>query len=514
MRKFHGRANWPTLVSAVLGMAILGAAAVTNSIDAWPMWGGTPDRNMVNMEASSLPATWDIETGKNVKWVATLGSQSYGNPVVARGKVFVGTNNESVKNPKIRGDKGVVMCFDQATGKFLWQAVHDKLPTGRVNDWPEQGVCSSPVVDGDRLYYVSNRCEVVCLDTEGFYDGENDGPIQDERYQEKIDADFVWTFNMMDELGVFPHNMSNCSPLLVGDYLYVITSNGVDEGHINIPSPFAPSFICLNKNTGELVWEDASPGDRIYHGQWSSPSYGVVNGKPQVYFAGGDGWLYAFAPEGDPDNPGASKLIWKFNCNPAEARWILGGRGTANNIIATPVFYNNRVYIGVGQDPEHLDGEGHLWCIDATKTGDVSPFIGEWDERERIWRSKGDNPSSAMVWHYGYKNFGRTIATVAVADGLVYAAELAGYLHCLDAETGELYWKHDLLSAVWGSPYVADGKVYIGDEDGEVTVFAHSKEKQVLGEMYMGDSVYSTPVAVGKTLFIMTRSRLYCIEQE
>ena len=114
-----------------------------------------------------IPTSWDVKTKKNVKWMAELGSQSYGNPVVAGGQVYVGTNNELVRNPKERGDRGVLMCFRESDGKFLWQHTNEKLPAGRANDWPFQGVCSSPLVEGDRLYYVTNRCELVCLDTQG-----------------------------------------------------------------------------------------------------------------------------------------------------------------------------------------------------------------------------------------------------------------------------------------------------------------------------------------------------------
>ncbi len=133
----------------------------------WPMWGGTPDRNMVS-SMTGLPETWDIETKKNVKWVAGLGSQTYGNPVVAGGKVFVGTNNEALYDKEIPGDKGILAAFNEADGKFLWQMVSDKHPAGRVHDWPFQGVCSSPIVDGEILYYVTNHGEVLALDTEGF----------------------------------------------------------------------------------------------------------------------------------------------------------------------------------------------------------------------------------------------------------------------------------------------------------------------------------------------------------
>ena len=93
------------------------------------MWGGTPQRNMTS-PMKNLPESWDVKTGKNIKWKAQLGSTSYGNPVVADGKIFLGTNNANPRNPEITGDKGVLMCFRESDGKFLWQAVTDKLDAG------------------------------------------------------------------------------------------------------------------------------------------------------------------------------------------------------------------------------------------------------------------------------------------------------------------------------------------------------------------------------------------------
>src|SRR5918992_1544740 len=112
--------------------------------------------------------------------LAGFASLTYGNPVVAGGMVFVGTNNEALRDPKQAGDRGVLMAFREADGQFLWQNTHEKLAAGRVNDWPYQGVCSSPLVEGERLYYVSNRGEVLALDIQGFRDGQNDGPLTDE----------------------------------------------------------------------------------------------------------------------------------------------------------------------------------------------------------------------------------------------------------------------------------------------------------------------------------------------
>src|SRR5882672_37592 len=184
-----------------LGVILLAAFFLTPSRNVsasdpgsgdWPMWGGTPDRNMIS-NMKGLPETWDINKKTNVKWVAALGSQSYGNPVVAGGQVYVGTNNEGLRDPKQGGDRGVLMVFDEKTGEFLWQMTSEKLAAGRVNDWPYQGVCSSPLVEGDRLYYVTNRGELMCLDTKGFRDDKNDG-VQDEKLKGKFDADVIWKF--------------------------------------------------------------------------------------------------------------------------------------------------------------------------------------------------------------------------------------------------------------------------------------------------------------------------------
>ena len=181
----------------------------------WPMWGGTPDRNMVS-SMKSAPTEWDVKTKKNIKWVAEVGSQSYGNPVVADGMVFVGTNNEGLRDPKQGGDRGVLMAFSEADGTFMWQHTHAKLESGRANDWPFQGVASSPLVEGEKLYYVSNRGVLWCVDTKGFHDGENDGPLTDEKLTGKNDADTIWAFDMMEEVGTYPHNLANSSPVMLG----------------------------------------------------------------------------------------------------------------------------------------------------------------------------------------------------------------------------------------------------------------------------------------------------------
>ena len=472
---------------AALMCAFIWGAETKKAEPARGMFGNTFDRNMVSAE-KGLPGSWNVTTGENVKWWADVGSQAYAGPVVAGGKVFVGTNNDSLRNPALTKDRGVVMAFDEKDGKFLWQMTHEKLPAGRVNDWPQQGVCSTPFVEGDRMYYTSNRATIVCLDTEGFLDKENDGPVTDEKNTSPIDGDVVWEYDMIGELDVFPHNLAVSSPLVVDGLLYATTGNGVDEGHTNHPSPKAPSFIALDAKTGELVWESNLPGEHIFHGTWSNPTYAVIKGRAQVLFPGGDGWLYSLEPK-------TGKLLWKFNANPAGAKYVLGGRGTANEIIATAVVWEDKVYVGVGQDPEHGEGVGNFWAIDPTKEGDIT--------------------ATGAIWHRGGEEFHRTISTAAVHDGIVYASDLSGFLYALDARTGQNYWTHDMFAAVWGSPFVADGRVYLGDEDGDVEVLKVGKAAppEEVPAFNMGVAVYSTPVAKDGVLFVLGRNRLFALQQ-
>lgn len=442
----------------------------------WPMWGGTPDRNMVS-NMKGLPAEWDIKTKKNVKWSAELGSQSYGNPVVAAGVVLVGTNNEAPRDPKQGGDRGVLMAFDEKTGEFLWQQTHEKLPAGRANDWPFQGVASSPAVEDGKVYYVSNRAVLLCLDIKGFSNG-NQGPVMDEKLTGPKDADVLWQFDMMEEVGAYPHNLANSSPVILGDLIYVSTSNGQDESHVNIPSPKAPSVIAINKTNGELVWEDNSVQGHILHGQWSTPSVGKIGGIDQVVSAQGDGWVRGYEAL-------SGKKLWEFDTNPKDSVWPR----TRNEVISTPVIYKDRVYIANGQDPEHGEGIGHFYAIDGTKRGDIT--------------------TSGLVFHFD--KIRRSISTAAIADDLVYITDFSGFLHCLDAHTGKEYWVYDTLAAVWGSPFIADGKVYVGDEDGDVVILEHGKTMKVLFETNMGSSVYATVVPANGTLFINNRNTLYAL---
>jgi outer membrane protein assembly factor BamB len=481
----------------------------------WPMFGGSADRNFANKAEKNIALAWSIKKNKeqNVKWKAQLGSVSYGGVVVAGGRVFVGANNDNPRDPKITGDKGVLMCFDEASGKFLWQIVHDKLDNTAM-DHPYIGVVSTPCVDGDRLYYVSNRCELVCADAAGYAASEADRAGE---------GTVVWSLDMIKDLKVSPGGLEGCvsssSPLVLGDLVYVVTSNGVNQNTEKPAAPKAPSFLAVHKDSGKPAWSSNLPGDGILDLQFSSPAAAEVNGVWEVIFAGGDGWLYGFEAE-------KGELLWKFDCNPKKSKFKpKSGAGTRNYLLASPVVVGGKVYIGVGREPEAGPGVGHLWCIDITKkpdpkTKDLSPVNDDFDPKALA------NKDCGLVWHFGgfydAKNpkpaneerdypFGRTMSTVAVHDGLVYAAELDGFLHCLDAQTGQEYWVHDTGGGTWASPYYVDGKVYMGVDNGDLLIFAAGTKDRLLNTIECRASLTTAPVAAHGVLYVNTGAMLYAI---
>ncbi len=484
----------------------------------WPMWGGTPSRNMVgtatNLPVDIVPGELDeneqpdLSKAKNILWAAKLGSQSYGNPVVAGGKVYVGTNNESPRDPKQKGDRGNLMVFDEKTGSFLWQLIIPKLGAGKVSDWEYVGLCSSPCIVGDKVWVVTNRGEVLCMDAKGMANG-NDGPFKDEVKYMSADpanpvvigdqhADILWKFDMREEVGIFPHNVSSCSPVVVNGVLYTATSNGVDWSHTNIPAPLAPAMIALDAEKGTLLGEEISGvSDRVLHASWSSPAFGKVKGKDMILWGGGDGFAYGFDPKPVMDEEEGIpilKELWRYDCNPPDYRKKDGEpikyatfRGPSE-VIGTTVLHEDMLYAVIGQDPEHGDGIGMLTCIDPSKTGDQT---------------------GKPVWTF--KDIGRSISTPSIANGLVFQAEYDGDLHCIDAKTGKQLWVHETSSRVWGSTLVADGKVLLPTEDGELHILAATIEKKVLGTASFGAPIYSSPIVANNVLYIATMTHLYAI---
>jgi len=485
-------------------------------------------------EEKGLPDSFDPKTGKNIKWRVKLGTQTHSTPIIAHGHIYIGTNNGEPRDPKHRGDRGVFMCLDEKTGRLLWQLVVPKRDEDAYMDWPSMGMSSTATVEGDRIYLVDNRGAVLCLDAKGMADG-NDGPFREEaaymtppttngapRQQigaethpetlrppadgkllqpGPLDADIIWKFDLANEVGIWPHDAAHSSILIHGNQLYLNTASGVDNTHKRIRAPEAPSLVVLDKKTGRLLArDDEHIGPNVFHNTWASPSLGRVNGRELIFFCGGNGVVYAFEPLRAKPPPGevrTLKKVFQFDFDPTAPKTDIhkfssNRRESPSNLYGMPVFQHGQLFVAGGGDIWWGKNEAWLKCINATQTGDIT--------------------TNGLEWSYPLEK--HVMSTAAVQEGLVFIADCGRRFHCVDAKTGQPCWTHEVKGEVWASPYVADGKVYLGTRSGNFYVFTASREKQVLAELELGDPISATTTAANGVLYVATMQNLYAVQQD
>lgn len=412
-------------------------------------------------EAGRPPVDWDPTTGRNIVWSAELGGETFGRPVVAGDTVYVGTDNVRPRSAAFRDEAGVLMAFRAKDGGFLWQDVAPRVERG-LREFLLPSTTSAPYVEGSRLYYVTAECQLRCLDLLGSR---------------------VWELDICGRLGVFPHEATNSEVLALGDLLIVSTSNGQNEGHNRVPAPRAPSLVAVEKRSGEVAWSAIGAGEQVLHGQWSSPVAAAANGRLQVLFGGGDGWLRSY-------DAASGEEVWRFDGNPKDAAWRPRPRVFSRGaIIASPVFAEGRVFVAMGMSPGHGNAPSLVHALSPDGQGDVTGSKLLWTSRE----------------------VGRVVGTPIVRDGLLYVADLGGTIHCLDAATGAVVWKHDTNEAVWGCLRLAGDRLYVGNVGGRMTVLRAGRQKELLGQIEMDVPLYSAPAVVGDALYLATANRLYLI---
>ncbi|MHB8519798.1 MAG: outer membrane protein assembly factor BamB family protein [Limisphaerales bacterium] len=559
------------MVNALLGrfwslmlLLSLGCGIWTGSARAadQPQWGQAWSRNMVSAE-KNLPESFDLKTGRNIKWIAEIGTESHSTPIIAGGRVFIGTNNGNPRDPKHHGDRGVLMCLDEKTGKFLWQLVVPKRNEDPYMDWPNAGISSPATVEGNRVYIVSNRGEVMCLDARGLANG-NAGPFRDEgahmtppdnseappkavpgaqiepealrpRADGKVlepgptDADILWLFDLVSGAGIWPHDAAHSSILIHGDYLYLNTGTGVDNTHKRIRRPEAPSLVVIDKRTGRLVArDDEHIAPNIFHSTWSSPSLGVVNGRTLIFFCGGNGVVYAFEPVGrasvstrDRSVVRGPSSVVAAGSEPAtdhgprttdaavrrlKKAWEFDFDPTAPKGDIHPYLTNRR------EGPSNIYGMPVFYRNRVYVAGGGDVFWG----KNQAWlkcidaTKTGDVTTNGLVWSYPLER--HVMSTPAIYHGMVFIADCGRKVHCVDAETGKPYWTADITGDVWASPMVVDGKVYLGTRSGNFYVFAASREKQVLSAAELGAPISATTTAANGVLYVATMNHLYAVQ--
>ncbi len=422
----------------VFVMAFLATVAPVRAGEEPLQWQENPGRNNV-VPAQDLP---DHIGDDNRLWHVGLHGREFYNMITIDGnRAYCGMS--ALNLPDRRNSRaGGLLCLNINTGEPIWQIEIGERGGG-------YGITSVPLIDGDRIYQqFGTLC--TCLDREG---------------------NVIWQTDVKQDYFHAMHG-THTTGILLGDYWYVATGFALGSDCPNwvtnaLERPWHPNIVVLDKETGELVAQDQVVVGPHQHGQWSSLSSGVVNGRRLVFWGDGFGYLHAFEAPEEFEGDGVATLeeVWRCDANPKSYRWTedglrrpyaayMGGMGPQDEgpceIIGTPVFHQGRVYVTLARDKEYSPSEGprHIGagaavCIDPTGTGDVT-------ETHKIWTNTEVN---------------RTFCTPSVVDGMVIFADHGGYVNGLDARTGETLWKEDIHACMWNYfQAVGDGKVYVMNE--------------------------------------------------
>lgn len=442
------------------------------------------------------------EDSSSVIWRARAGSQ-VASTVAGGGRIFVATNNERPRDSFLKEDRGVLMCFN-TNGTFLWQSSHPRL-SKRSFDLPGSPIHCQPSLDGKRVYYLSNRGELVCLDSNGFLDGKNDGPFSGEERQASIDADVIWKLDLVGELGVERRDAHDVgtpisSPLVVGDVVYCLTQHGhhdtlKEENSANHQrrSQSAPSFLGADKITGRILWTSSLPSGQIAYGQWSSPVAALAGGREQIIFPSGDGNLYAF--------DSAANQVYRFlNLRTISAASRDAGSPIVNQEgivdwvpLARPTVSSNYLIIGCNWDFE-FPGKCPIAAFDL----------------------RNQTETNRPIWTFYNDDFMSTFSPALVRNGLVYVLGWRGTLFALALATGKEVWRCDLndgRASFWGELSTSGDRLFVTSET-MLTVFSMGEDAKCLARYRFNGFNPTTPVFEDGILYVGCGDYLYAIRRD
>ena len=432
-----------TVCTLSLSSAVAADAKKADPLD-WPMWRG-PESNGISRE-KNLPATWSPDDdGENLIWKSdALGTRS--TPIVLNGKLYTVCRNE----PETTKEGEKVVCVDAATGKILWESIHNLFLT----DAPAERVGWSSVV-GDPTtghIYLQGLCGVCkCIN------GET--------------GKTIWEHSLSEEYGILSTYGGRTNFPIVFEDLVIVS--GVMTGWDDYAIP-AHRYVAFNKTSGEAIWIQTTkvrPEDTTY----STPFLTVIDGQAAIVTGAGDGSIYAIQPR-------TGKIIWRFDAS-------------TRGINTPPIVIDGIVYGGhaeqMANDPSTL---GAIFAFKATGSGDIT------------------NSKENLVWMVPRVAIGRS-APLNV-DGRLYYIDDAAQMSIVDAKKGKEVGKLKLGRIMFGSSIYGDGKIYVGEQGKFFILEPDPKSAKgikILSQVRLGCEMNASPIISHGRVYIPTMDTLYCI---
>ncbi len=431
----------------VLVLSLLAGMSV--AAENWPQWRG-PHGNGVAGEAAGLPERWGPE---HIRWKASLAGAGASSPIVWGDRVFV--TSQSGKAPLRAGSQPTL-----ARGEGIE---------------PEKPLAAKSSSDAQPISFAVEAFRVS--------DGRR-----------------IWQHQLAAD-GDLPevhqnHNLASPSPVTDGQFVYALFATG--------------QLVALDF-TGKLMWQrhlarEYSPFD-IDWGHGSSPTLYrdlliiLCDHKPASYLlaldakSGKERWkvdrgrgLRSYSTPTVVQGPGGDELIVNSNLRiesyepgTGKALWFAGGPVQLS--LPVPSADDGVLYISRGYR------SSPYMAIRLGGGGDVS--------------------QTHVLWTVA--SGGGYVSSLVSYRGLVYLANDAGVLTCVDARTGARVWQERVGGLFFASPVAGDGKIYFVGETGETIVLQAGRELRILARNRLGERVIASPAISGPNLFLRSDDHLFCI---
>ncbi len=434
------------------GLILLGSAEVPEAAE-WPQWRG-PDGQGHAPGARELPTEWRAGgaegPARNVVWRVPIPGRAWSSPVIDGEAIWLVTAIES------------------------GAAQEGPPPPGQKKPQPRSVA--------ERVVF-----RAICLD-------RNSG-------QTRQDVE-LFTVDHPQPTHVL-NSFASPSPVLSGGRLYcqlgdygtacldtaaatVVWKNRSERlSHENGPggSPVIWQdrliFHCDGSDVQSIVAFDTATGAVV----WKTPRSGVMNENPELKKAYGTPLVLTLGGRDVLLSPAAD---WLYAYDPADGKelWKLAYGVLGFSIVPRPVAAHGLVFVGTSfMKPELL----------AVRVGDA----GAAATPEIVWRATKGVPSMP--------------SPLVVGDEL-YMVSDKGIATCLDARSGEPIWTERLGGNFSSSPLAADGKIYVGNRDGDLFVLRPGRTFELLATNAMGEAIMASPAAVDRAIYLRTDAALYRIE--
>ena len=285
------------------------------------------------------------------------------------------------------------------------------------------------------------------------------------------DGKVLWDRSLTDEYGsVTTHGGRTTSPIVDGDKV-ILNTLILAWGDLNRPGN---RYFAFDKKTGQTVWI-SSPQSRHYDTNYSTPIVADIDGTRALLVGGTDGVYHA------------------LKVNTGEKIWSIEVSKRA--ILNSPLFRDNVAYITHGEENIDTTEMGMVAAVDATRSGVLAADAFKW-------RTRGFLP---------------TFASPVMDNERLYTLDNSAIVGAFDLKTGAKLWEKTLGTLQKGSPVLADGKLYVGTENGKLYILRPSAtgvevlDEDLLGNPQSPEPIVASPIVADGRVYVTSMEAMYAI---